>query len=769
MIECKQLALFLIILFFATSFHNAFAAGDFTVVFPIMNVENPQIDIDILKPYMTQNDIVLFPAENYTSVLDLPNDIPGLKLGTGGTSISNLLPSLSLLPSDITYITYDYERGWSPEWTDGFDTSMDYFRQLHDATQQAGKKFMPFPVFVLSVDWNWGEVVKNSDILVVQVMNWQTNGTQTPDSITPEALDITLEELTDFLVQQRNIHSPDTKIFYQLGFFQTNNTDSVLYDINRVKAHGLDGIVVVYNRELTGATSNVYLAKELFEKYRTQPQLDIPCTNCDTDNDGVQDSVDNCTSKSNVGQIDSDLDGFGDACDIDDDGDSVVTLGDNCPTVFNPDQVDSDNDGVGNACADLDNDGVDIRLDNCPTVANTSQIDSDGDKLGDACDLDNDADRVPDTVDNCLGLANTTQMDIDGDKLGDACDIDMDNDGISNTSDNCPMMLNTTQLDSDADGIGNICDNDIDNDTVLNTNDNCPTVANTSQTDSDLDGFGDTCDLDMDNDGISNTSDNCPTTANTTQNDVDTDRIGDVCDVDMDNDTRLNTNDNCPLVGNTSQTDSDNDGVGNSCDLPSSTSVSAPYIRKAFVPTTLNKSITGGTDVSENVQILNIIAPSCDMDICTNTNSVDFGTNSSSSQTSYVREVLTFDLTNSNIIGSKIKNMTLDLGGCWHGGKSRICDNSDNPGFSSGGNFLVAIWDWIKWQPFNNSVSLGSYSDSTADTYKSYKISKSSGFVNNNVQNNKIKILLQTSGTTYGKLDVHQVLDYSYVTITYQN
>jgi hypothetical protein len=75
----------------------------------------------------------------------------------------------------------------------------------------------------------------------------------------------------------------------------------------------------------------------------------------------------------------------------DDDGDGTPNHADNCPTASNPGQVDTDGDGAGDACdatpnGDDDNDGIDNASDNCRTVANASQADFDGDGTGDACD-----------------------------------------------------------------------------------------------------------------------------------------------------------------------------------------------------------------------------------------------------------------------------------------------------------------------------------------------------------------------------------------------
>jgi hypothetical protein len=70
----------------------------------------------------------------------------------------------------------------------------------------------------------------------------------------------------------------------------------------------------------------------------------------------------------------------------------------------NADQSDLDLDGEGDACdLDDDADGVADTTDNCPLYANSTQSDFDADGFGDVCDGDDDADGVGDDVDACEG------------------------------------------------------------------------------------------------------------------------------------------------------------------------------------------------------------------------------------------------------------------------------------------------------------------------------------------------------------------------------
>jgi len=131
----------------------------------------------------------------------------------------------------------------------------------------------------------------------------------------------------------------------------------------------------------------------------------------DQDDDGIRDLMDNCPTLPNPLQDNADGDTLGDVCDFDDDSDGVDDGIDNCPDVYNPgqesgtdsdgvgtacdncpshannDQTDTDLDGQGDACdLDDDNDSVLDHLDNCPLKANPGQEDNDGDGVGLLCD-----------------------------------------------------------------------------------------------------------------------------------------------------------------------------------------------------------------------------------------------------------------------------------------------------------------------------------------------------------------------------------------------
>jgi hypothetical protein len=137
------------------------------------------------------------------------------------------------------------------------------------------------------------------------------------------------------------------------------STASVLELINSVEVAVSDALVEDPYSKFPGTASGI---AEVFDDTRgwfttrvanVRAQLGLPPEGNDADNDGVQDSEDNCPTTYNPDQADSDGDGIGDECDVpfvDTDSDGIEDSADNCPETYNPAQADSDGDGIGDAC-----------------------------------------------------------------------------------------------------------------------------------------------------------------------------------------------------------------------------------------------------------------------------------------------------------------------------------------------------------------------------------------------------------------------------------
>ena len=242
----------------------------------------------------------------------------------------------------------------------------------------------------------------------------------------------------------------------------------------------------------------------------------------DSDNDGVDDSLDQCPGFDDA--LDADGDGIPDGCDNDADNDGVPDGQDQCPGF--DDNLDADNDNIPDGCDnDSDNDGVLDNQDQCPGFDDA--LDADGDGIPDGCDIDTDNDGVPDSQDQCPGFDDA--LDVDSDGIPDGCDDDADNDGVPDGQDQCPGFDDT--IDADNDNIPDGCDTDNDNDGVPDNQDQCPGFDD--MVDLDNSGIADGCDTDTDNDGVSDSIDQCPGFNDTI--DSDGDGIPDGCDICLTN------------------------------------------------------------------------------------------------------------------------------------------------------------------------------------------------------------------------------------------
>ena len=157
----------------------------------------------------------------------------------------------------------------------------------------------------------------------------------------------------------------------------------------------------------------------------------------DSDDDGVQDVIDNCPGIPNESQQDRDGDLSGDVCDDDRDGDGV----DNAFDVFPDDAtewLDGDGDGVGdNADAfpsdptewsDHDQDGHGDNSDDFPYDPSEYR-DTDGDGVGNVADADDDNDGLDDIYEAGLGT-NPLVADTDGDGLSDLEEVQFGTDPL---------------------------------------------------------------------------------------------------------------------------------------------------------------------------------------------------------------------------------------------------------------------------------------------------------------------------------------------------
>ncbi|WP_159075809.1 BspA family leucine-rich repeat surface protein, partial [Muricauda brasiliensis] len=139
---------------------------------------------------------------------------------------------------------------------------------------------------------------------------------------------------------------------------------------------------------------------------------------------------------------------------IDDFGWSIFDAGAKC--------LDSDNDGVEDSIDVCPNTPIGEEVDETGCPVDQDETDTDGDGIPDMDDTDDDNDGTPDTDDD-FPLNPEEDTDTDGDGTGDNADEDDDNDGTPDSDDAFPFDPDE-HMDTDGDGIGDNSDTDDDGD-----------------------------------------------------------------------------------------------------------------------------------------------------------------------------------------------------------------------------------------------------------------------------------------------------------------
>ena len=248
----------------------------------------------------------------------------------------------------------------------------------------------------------------------------------------------------------------------------------------------------------------------------------------DTDTDGVDDVIDNCTLISNANQRDTNSNGFGNVCDGDLTGNGIINWNDINRTYwyfgvlgdhrYNPD-ADINGDNIVNSrdadlirammnnggvpgpsagiipsintaptivgqadtsitvdmtysftpsAADADGDTLTFTITNTPTWAHfdsTSGIVSGTPQVSDVGSTNNIIITVSD------GQASASLSSFSIEVVPTAANGDTDNDTIFDSVDNCTLVANIHQRDTNGNGFGNVCDGDLDNDGDIDWND----------------------------------------------------------------------------------------------------------------------------------------------------------------------------------------------------------------------------------------------------------------------------------------------------------
>lgn len=237
-----------------------------------------------------------------------------------------------------------------------------------------------------------------------------------------------------------------------------------------------DGDSVPDYRDLDSDNDGI---KDLYESGLPNPGTLDPDGNgvinlvADTDNDGIQDSVDEADgtfgSPGGPALKDTDRDSVPDYLDLDSDNDGIKDLYES--GLPNLSTIDTDKNGVIDTGTDADQDGIQDSVDKVTSGPGAfgstdlpTPLDTDGDTVPDYRDLDSDNDGINDIVEN----RNPSVVDADNNGMVDGADNDKD--GILGGADTNDALFGSpnshTPVNSDNDPLPDFQDLDSDNDSI---------------------------------------------------------------------------------------------------------------------------------------------------------------------------------------------------------------------------------------------------------------------------------------------------------------
>jgi len=164
-----------------------------------------------------------------------------------------------------------------------------------------------------------------------------------------------------------------------LEFYQPNGNGIYFETINVGSDHKYSTEISTEHWEVSGTYTIIgtFPVEGQTETYplKTTIQFEaVPITVPDTDNDGIDDSVDQCINEEETMNGFEDTDGCPDVISLDDtDNDGIADDSDECPTQAENVNGFEDLDGCPDVIpiVDMDNDGIDDSLDKCPTQSET--------------------------------------------------------------------------------------------------------------------------------------------------------------------------------------------------------------------------------------------------------------------------------------------------------------------------------------------------------------------------------------------------------------